>query len=411
MQKLLTIILAFLTIFTLSLVPTHAEDVREELNAIEDERTERIENLLLLNIPEISDNPNHIVTFKDPSGNGVFLEINGEGFEEISSPYTLPSLSLGRHILTFKFADEQETEQTFEKTITIIPRPPVLNPPTIENNEITISGTAMTNSEIEIFLSREIFNQKALVDVNKDGEWSNIFSENIEEGIYTAIATTKRNGYSSYYSEPIVFEIGADSEKITPIQKTHNGVSFSFRDFDLADYRNTLGILRNNTDLLIAFGFFFVFGVMLTWILTVIIAKRNQKKSKKVLQELLRKKEEPTSLKDKFEKSKKTKLEKETDVIEEKEEGEEKEEKEEKKKKKIKKPLKKKNMKKEKEEDKKVDEEEKKEVEEEDEDEESKTLTKEEFLKRFQDFDPDDEDGEEKDLKKKSIKISLTSKD
>ena len=418
MKKLLTIITILILWFSFSSNVLIAEDVREELDAIERERIQKIEEQLLLNLPEISDNPNHIITFKDPSEQGVFLEIDGQEFEEITSPYTLPSLSLGRHVLVFKFTDQQGTEQTFERTITIIPRPAVLNPPAIVENEIKISGTAMANSEVEIFLSRDISNQKALVEVDANGEWEHIFTEDIEEGIYTALATTRRNGFSSYYSEPIVFEIGADSETITPVQQRAEGTSFSFSDFDITDYRGILQTLRNNPDLLIAFGSFFLLGILLAWIALSIISKITQKKTKKVLQDLLKKKEEEvekvSSLREKFENSKGEEDNEKEEKQEKKEKDEKKEKEEEKKKekKKEKKEEKKKEEEEEKEEEKEeVVEEEKEKEKEEDDDEEAKTLTKKEFMEKFKELDPDDEEGNEKDLKKKNIKISLTSKD
>jgi len=388
MQKLLTTITLLIL---LSIIPTSfsyaQDDVKTELNAIENERTQRIEEMLLLNLPEISDNPNHIVTFKDPSGEGVFLEIDGQDFEKITSPYTLPSLSLGRHILTFKFTDKEKTEQTFEKIITIIPRPAVLNPPSVVDNEIKISGTAMANSEVEIFLSRDISNQKALAEVNEEGEWEHTFTEDIEKGIYTVIATTRRNGYSSYYSEPIVFEIGEDSHTVTSLQENEGGISFNLANLNPINYKDTLQILKNSPDLLIAFGILFLLGSIFAWFLIAIVTRISQKKSKKALKELLRQKntQEPSSFKDKFEKSKEIpQQEEENEKEQDHEKKEEVEEKEDSK---------------------------KKEEKDEDEDEEAKTLTKKEFLKKFKYFDPDDDKGNEKELKKKNIKISLTSKD
>ncbi len=379
------------TLFFLLLTPlltTHSqEDVKNELTEIENERNQRVEEQLLLNLPEISDNPNHIITFKDPSGNGIFLEIDGQEFVEIKSPFTLPSLGLGKHILTFKFSDEQKTEQILERAFTVIPRPPVLNPPSIVDNEVIISGTSISNSKVDIFLSRDIYNEKVQTETNGDGDWEYIFTENIEEGIYTIIATTRKNGLASNSSEAIVFTVGDDTT--TPITEIKTqGIQFNFKDIDFSNYKNIVQILKTNTDLSIALGIVFLLGVTFAWLLISVIQRIGQGKSKKVLRELLKNKtaQESGSLKEKFENSKKPKEEeKEVEVeVEVEEEAVEEEKKEE-------------------------------EVEEEvqeDEEEEAKSLTKDEFLKNFKDFDPDDEEGEEKDLKKKkkNFKISLTSK-
>jgi len=367
MKKLLVIALTFL-LFSVSYV--YAQDnVKNELNDIQTERNERIEKALLLNLPEISDNPNHIITFKDPAGKGVFLEIDGQGFEEIVSPYTLPSLSLGKHILTFKFADAQDTEQILERNITIIPRPPIINPPQVIDNKIILSGTSISNGKVELFLTRDISNQKALVEVNENGEWEHTFSEDIEEGIYTVIATTRRNGFASYSSEPVVFSVGQTLPTIT--ENTTQKTALTLED------------LKTNQQLLIAAVTLFSLGIILTIIITTIFNRISNKKSKKVLQELLKKKtQENLPFKEKFEKTKNGEKEEKEEKVEEKE-IKEKEEEEEKK-------------------------EEKEESEEPE--EEAKSLTKEEFLENFKEFDPDDDDGKEK-KPKKNIKISLTSKD
>lgn len=400
MKKLLKIIIILTISFTFlpSFVYTQ-EDVREELNSIEAERNQRIEQELLLNLPEISDNPNHIITFKDPSGKGVSLEIDGQGFEEIQSPYTLPSLGLGKHILTFKFSDKQETEQTLERTFTIIPRPPVINPPNIVDNEIEISGTSISNSKVEIFLSRGISNQNILVEANENGEWEHLFTEDIEEGVYTVIATTRRNGFASYNSEPIVFTVGQEMPTANPAGTSTQDSSFTFRNFKLSDYKNLYQTLQTNTDALILLIAIFLIGAFSSWILISIVHRITQRKSKKVLQELLKKKNlsQESSFKEKFEKEKNNK-EKPPKEEEKEVEGKEdvKEEPEEKKE--------------EEEEEKKETKEEEAEGKEEESEEEAKKLTKEEFLKNFKEFDPDEDDGKEKKVKK-NIKISLTSKD
>ncbi len=387
MQKLFKKLLLVLCLTTIFLPLDNIfsqEDVREELNVIENERNQRVEEQLLLNLPEISDNPNHIITFKDPSGNGVSLEIDGQGFTEISSPHTLPSLGLGKHILTFKFSDEQKTEQILERSFTIIPRPPVINPPSIVENEIIISGTSISNAKVDLFLTRDIHNQKAQTETDENGKWEYTFSENIDEGIYTIIATTRRNGISSNYSEPIVFNVG--DENVTVVEETKEGeLYFSFGKIDFSNFQDISKILKTNPDLPITLGIFFVLGGLLTWLVISIVQRISQGKSKKVLRELLKNKtsDDGGSLREKFEKSK---PEEKEEVVQElaEEIAEELETKD------------------------------PKEIREEEEEreEEAKSITKDEFLKNFKDFDPDDDKGEEKEIKKKkNIKISLTSKD
>jgi hypothetical protein len=373
-------IFVFIAFFLSTVLPLNAQDdVRGELNEIENDRASRIESQLLLNVPEISDNPNHIITFQDPSGKGVFLEIDAQGFNQISSPYTLPSLGLGKHILTFKFTDNQDTEQIVEKTFTVIPRAPVINPPKISENQVTVTGTAIPSSKVNIFLSKDTFNKQVLTDVDEAGNWEYIFDEEIEQGTYTLVALTRRNGYASYFSEPIVFTV--DNESFSGnIKDAPIGIAFSFKDIDFSNPSSILDIFKKNTDLIIVFASLFFFGLILGFVIIYFAGKVSQKKSKRVLQELLKQRVDVgISLKDRFEKSKEEPKKEEEEKKVEKKEKEKVEEKEEK----------------------------KEEVEDED---DAVAITKEEFLKRFKDHDPDDDEGNEK-KGKKNIKISLTSKD
>jgi hypothetical protein len=362
-------ILVLIVFFLLPVLQINAQDdIKGELNEIQEERAQRIESQLLLNVPEITDNPNHIISFQDPSGKGVFLEIDAQGFNPITSPYTLPSLGLGRHILTFKFTDNQETEQTIEKTFTIIPRAPILNPPTISQNKVTVTGTAIQNSKIDLFLSKDTFNTQALVDVDETGNWEYTFDDEIEQGTYTLIALTRRNGLSSYLSEPIVFTIEDEDLVSNNLIAKPSAITFSFKDIDFSNPNSIFTIFKENIDLLISFLVFFFFGLILGLIIIYFASKVSQKKSKRVLQELLKHKiDEGASLKEKFENSKEEKEEKK-EVEKEDDKNEEKDE------------------------------------------DDAVAITKEEFLKRFKNHDPDDDDGNEK-KQKKSIKISLTSKD
>ena len=98
------------------------------------------------------------------------LEIDGQGFKTIESPYTLPSLGIGDHVLTFRFTDEEETRQTLEKTLVVIPRPPVINAPeTVSSTQITLNGTALVGSVVDIFLAGGAVNIKATTQVEEDG--------------------------------------------------------------------------------------------------------------------------------------------------------------------------------------------------------------------------------------------------
>lgn len=218
MKKILLTLIAFFLLLT----PSFAQET--PTTDIEKERIQMLKSELGVTIPLETDNPNHIITFKDPSGKGVSLEVDGQGFKTIKSPYTLPSLGIGNHILTFKFTDKQSSPQTLEQNLVIVPRVPVLSAPEkISKNNITIKGTALAGSEVELFISGDTVNYKGMANVETDGSWSYTFKENFKNSVYTVVGITKKNGFSSDFSEPLVFEVGGkndvvnDNKNIQPI--------------------------------------------------------------------------------------------------------------------------------------------------------------------------------------------------
>ena len=94
----------------------------EELEKQEEERTQQIANLLGFILPEYTDNPSYVITFKDPSPekNGVEIELDGKPFTEINSPYTFPALSIGKHTIKFRFYDKDSNVQLLNYDFTVI---------------------------------------------------------------------------------------------------------------------------------------------------------------------------------------------------------------------------------------------------------------------------------------------------
>ncbi len=346
-----------------------------ELDQKEQEREEDFLNQLLLDIPSLTDNPSHIITFVDPSETkqGVELDIDERGFESITSPYSLPALGIGKHTLTFRFVDKYGSSQMLERDIVIIPRPPIINSPVFEEKFLIISGTGLSNSELILILSsdRRIIVKESTINTN--GTWEvQIDNEELKEGIFTFTAFTRRYGYASNLAEAITFEIG-ESQRLT----FDNGkeIYFSFKDISIDDIGH---VLSANIDLGLLVGGAFILGFFISLIIFSFVKgsledrkvkmfekrmkSNGENKKELTLKERLSKQE---SNKEKNEKIEKVEVERE----------------EEKKEKKKSKPKKKK-------------------------DKTEKILTKVNFLKDYKKFDPDDEQGNEKD----NIEVEVTSK-
>ena len=367
-----TLIISFFFLFGLN--KALFADEREELDQIEAEREEDFLKQLALDIPKITDNPSHLITFVDPSdtSEGVQLEIDEKGFELIRSPYSLPALRIGIHTLTFKFVDSLGSTQIVEKEIIVIPRPPIINSPSFGEESMIISGTGLADSQLILILSSSKNLDTFQTEINKEGTWNiEIDLTALPEGLYTFSAYTRRNGYASDLAESVTFEQGNSQNHSLFQGNKENDIYFSFGAITLDNIKQ---IILSNSDLLLLILITFTLGFLLSWVLNVILRNSSEKKVIEELEEKMNnngkkeKEEKGMTLKEKLsKKGKKVEEEKEDKEVEVKEE-------EKKKEKKAKK--------------------------------EEKIVTKIDFLKDFKTFDPDDEKGREKE----KIDIEITSK-
>ncbi len=289
MKKLIVTTLSILFI-ALSISPLYAQttqaDIDNVLVNIENERIKKLEAQLALTIPLTTDNPNHVITFADPAKKGVKLEIDGQGYKTVKSPYTLPSLGIGKHILTFRFTDTEGTEQTLEKSITVIPRPPILQvPETVSSNKISLKGTALAGSTVNIFVSSGTKSYRESTTVETDGVWSKDITGEFIHGIYTTIAYTTKNGIASQYSEPLVFEYKSDNNNINT--NVSPKIFFTFKD---SIDQNIIDTLKSNTDLIILIASTFILGLGISSIVSFLVNRKKHQKLENIFQNFLEKK-------------------------------------------------------------------------------------------------------------------------
>ena len=345
-----------------------------ELDAKEEERESGFENQLLLQIPLLTDNPSHILTFTDPSSekDGVLLEIDGTKYIEIKSPYALPALGIGEHLLKFKFTDKEGATQILEKELTIIPRPPIIKAPQVDGNNITLTGTGLANSELIILLSSGVDNYTENVDIDNEGNWSKTFDiSDSESTLFNVSAYTRKYGFASNLSEIITFNTDLSLTKSSNNNKAEEIV------FSISSLSDPIGILKKNTDFAIYTVIVFAIGFLFSLGIFNLVRKNkednNIKSFKNTLKTDTTSSEKPLTLRERLsqesnnssQKEEKKETPKKEDIKEEKSVKKEKEEK-------VK---------------------------------EEKVVSKEDFMKDFKKFDPDKDNGKEN----KKIKISLTS--
>ena len=364
-------LLVIFTVFSLATIATPTGSVfAQDITELEEKEVEREEDFLqqlLLDIPETTDNPSHIITFVDPSedNSGVELEIDEGGFEQITSPYTLPALSIGQHDLRFRFVDKYGSTQTLEKGLIVIPRPPIMNSPFFEDGFLKLSGTGLSNSDLVLILSsgKNISVEEATIDAQ--GNWEILINEEeLSEGVYTFSAFTRKNGYASNLSEPLTFEVG---EFNNVCFNNNKEIYFSFKDIS---WKNLGHTITQNIDLGLLVGGAFILGFVICLLITSLVKGSIDNKTIKNFEKKMKQNgmgEKELTLKERLSQKAETE-EKKEDIKEEK--------------KKVKKAKKEKKSKTE------------------------KILTKVDFLKDYKEFDPDDEEGKEED----NIEVKVTSK-
>ncbi|NLE31325.1 hypothetical protein GX618_03590 [Candidatus Dojkabacteria bacterium] len=343
----------------------------ELLNEQDEQRNQEIANQLGFVLPKYTDNPSYIITFKDPSPNesGVEIDLDEKGFNKIESPYTFPALSIGFHDVRFRFTDSENSVKILEYELIVIPRAPIVDTPEISISSVSVSGSALANSDVLYILSGNAYHTTGTVQTDSQGKWS-VTIESEQEfipGIYTFTALARKYGYSSTLSTPLTFNIGESSTQKTEEIK-QSGISFSFKSINKD---NILNIFKENRDLLFLILGSIVLGLGIgAFIKTVLTNSKSEKKNKEV-EGLIKKsdsKDANKTLREIFGDDTTSKEE----TVETKEEVKEESEKE---------PEKQESI-----------------------------INKDVFLKKYKMVDPDDDKGVEK-KKKKKIKVSLTSKD
>ena len=280
------ILITILTVLMSVLLPIGV--FAQTANTTEDQRTQILEQALAITIPTETDNPNHIITFNDPSKKGVKVEIDGQGFKTIKSPYALPSLGIGSHTLSFRFTDTQQTIQTLDKTVVIIPRPPVVSAPTtISNSQVSLTGTSLAGSTVELFLVGDTINMRSSTLADSDGDWTYDFKGDFKYAIYTILARTEKNGFSSNITEPVVFEISQTNKPDTNTNEKQ-AIFFNFGSITIG---NILETIKANPHLIILVSSSILLGVIIAMLIDSLSLKKNVKKAEGKFLNLLNRKE------------------------------------------------------------------------------------------------------------------------
>lgn len=300
-MKLLKNSIIVLLLFSFFFSPffAFAQDGKEPT---EEQKTPTPLEALALELPTVTDNPSLIITFSDPSTNkeGVHLEIDKKGFVSVKSPYTLPALSIGNHLLKFKFVDKYGATQTLDKELIVIPRAPILNTPAIETSKITFAGSGLSGAEVIFLLSSDQKMITKTAEIDEDGKWRIEITDTIPTGMYSFTAYVRKYGYASNLAEPMTLEVG-NGQKQIGVEEKKEKIHFSFQDIDSTNIQE---VFSSNNDLIIILGCSLVLGILLGLLFSTLSYKNKENKELKIASKTLEKpikpEEKPMTLRDKL---------------------------------------------------------------------------------------------------------------
>lgn len=290
---------------SLDIVAQTSESNDEEVDSVvdqyENERKTELREKINLQLPDETDNPNYAVTFVEPNEDGVEVKVDDNSFDEVQSPYLLPSLSIGKHNITIRFQDENDVTQTFTESVIIIPRPPEF----IEGQDLSFTGaervrfegTALPNSKIVLLISsKQIYTEVS--DVDSDGTWNVTFNEEFNSGDHKLVGFVRKDGYASNFSEALNFTVGETLGADSTLEV--GDAEDSFTD-DIVEF------LSEGNNLYWAIGI--LSGLIIFGIILVILSRRKSKSadpfkdkgsSRNVKKDKTRKDESSIPLREKF---------------------------------------------------------------------------------------------------------------
>lgn len=262
-----------------------------------------LEEEILLNLPIVTENPNYSLTFKDPSpdAKGINLDLDGKGSSQISSPYALPTLGIGKHTLEFSFFDSEGAAQTLERDLYIIPRSPTINEAIFKDGILTINGQGLPSSDIEILVSGTARTLTIYTKTDDKGNWDITRSDITQESEIVITALCRKNGFSSYFAQELRIPLPAIIDIDDNTQEDENpdttGINFTFSSINL---NNIINIFKKNIDLLYYSVGVLLFGLLIGLIIGALDGKDKTNKSDKAIRSALNVNKGELTLKDKL---------------------------------------------------------------------------------------------------------------
>jgi len=217
---LLLLISIILPVISTSTVQAEENTPAKALEEAEIEREKTLIKELTLNIPEQTEDPSYPITFIDPSGKGVDIVIDGKTTTKAPSPFILPNLAIGEHIIAFSYKNKSGEPRYLQKDMLITPKAPVfdtsLKTSIVRPSAVVLQGTALPKSTVMLIVNSSYTHN---ITTSTEGRWEFILPQP-SEGKNSVMAFTIRNGIVSTPSKVFTFTYALQKGVTAPKEST-----------------------------------------------------------------------------------------------------------------------------------------------------------------------------------------------
>ncbi len=165
------------------------------------EREKQITKELSLNMPDQTEDPNYPITFIDPSKQGVDITVDEKTTTKAPNPFLLPNLAIGEHKIIFKFKTKDSVVRVLTKKLLVNPKAPqfdqTLKTEVVRPATVTLKGTSLPQSTVMLVINSE---KTFKITSTTDGKWEFIVPEP-KEGLNNIIAFAIKDGVVSNASK------------------------------------------------------------------------------------------------------------------------------------------------------------------------------------------------------------------
>lgn len=294
------ICLAFIPIndFAIQAQSSSSQSSKKVIADAEEKRKKELTEELQLTIPSVTDDPNQTITFKSPNKNEpVTIQVNDKQYTKAKSPFSLPSLNIGKHQIIFKYKNKEGLLRVLSLDLIVIPRAPSFSeslPTQIKSPDtITVSGQTIPSAQVKVVIDSTTVYSTSSLD---DGQWQLEIKDldSLEYGQHSVMALSFKNGYASQFSDPYQFNLQKGS-----LVPQNNGTSSEPNSINDLINQVSQFVRNNQRDLLIISGG--ILALLIVILINRFLSRKQTDKQEKTIADLLKLEPTKVSLRERLE--------------------------------------------------------------------------------------------------------------